>query len=426
MRTISPETTRTQTDCNQSGRNRRTFRNYSVFGTVSNWLAGGSCVMLLATALGMNNSMVTLIGNLPLLSFLCLPAGYWLAAKYGTVCSLRLARWVSVAGIFLQLASILICLHSPLWSHPVLLVGTLIYYLGTGASAAMVFPIQSNICPAAELSHYLAEIGSLSHIMSVCALLFASGTFQLISGLWAYFVLFTAGAFSVILSACSIRNFHAPAILQQIVGEPLLPQIRLALRHSVCRMQLLCGFYLNLAMATIVPACLLTAKRGCGISAAFATVLTMLQLLSAWGMCPVWRRGAEKYGSDRMMIVGWGISLAICVFWLVFPGGGNGWLVIPFLLSGTLTPFISTSLGDYFARTVPPRIQKGGSWLVFIFTGGIVGLTGIGLCALIFTAGEMLHCEGMAGFRFFFLVMFLVMFPGIWLLRRLKNIAAKK
>lgn len=426
MRAISPETIQKQMDCNQSGRNQRIFRNYSVWGTVSTYLAGSSCVMLLATALEMNNSMVTLIGNLPLLSYLILPVGYWLAAEYGTANSLRLARWFSFAGICLQMASILIYLRFPFLAHPVLLSGTLIYYLGTGAWAGMAFPIQSNICPAAELSRYLAEIGSLSNITAVCALLFASGTFQVIPGLWAYFVLFATGAFCVILSARVIRSFQAPAILQQIAGEPLLPQIRLALRHSVCRMQLLCGFYLNLAMATIVPACLLTAQRGCGISAAFATMLTMLQLLSAWGMCPVWRRGAEKYGSARMMIVGWGISLAICVFWLVFPGGGNGWLVIPFLLSGMLSPFISTSLGDYFARTVPPRIQKGGSWLVFVFTGGIVGLAGIGLCAFIFAMGEMLHYEGMAGFRFFFFVMFLVMFPCIWLLKKIKNIALKK
>lgn len=417
---------RIQQNSGQSGKNQRIFRNYSVWGAVSPWLAGSSCVMLLATALEMNNSTVALIGNLPLLSYLVLPVGYWLAAEYGTVSSLRLTRWVSFAGICIQMASVLIYLTWPLLSPMMLLLGTLIYYLGTGAGTGMVFPIQSNICPAKELPRFLAEIGSLSNITAVCALLFACGVLRVVSGQWAYFVLFAAGALCIIMSARVICGFQAPAVLQQIAGEPLLPQIRLALRHPVCRMQLLCGFYLNLAMATIVPGCLLTAQRGCGVSAAFATMLTMLQLVSAWVMCPVWRRGAEKYGSARMMIVGWAISLAICVFWLFAPDRGSWWIVMPFLLSGMLSPFISTSLGDYFARTVPARIQKGGSWLVFVFTGGIVGLAGIGLCALIFAAGEKLHYEGMTGFRFFFLVMLLVMLPCIWLLKEMKNAVLKK
>ncbi len=142
--------------------NRNILRDYIVWYAPEGYLTGSSIVILLAPSLGMSKTSIAIMGNLTLLCYLIMPAGYWLAAKQGTAASLRLERFISAAGIVLLMAVIPVSFLRAEIASAFLLCGTLLNVLGNGTTAAMMFPIQSNICPAAEQSRYLANIGSLS------------------------------------------------------------------------------------------------------------------------------------------------------------------------------------------------------------------------------------------------------------------------
>ena len=77
-----------------------------------------------------------------------------------------------------------------------------------------------------------------------------------------------------------------------------------------------------------------------------------------------------------------------------------------------------TSLENYFLLTVPKSLQIGGTFLVFVVTGGITGAVGMLMNWGLFKFGYLYLPDGAAGmsiYRFYYLAVGIIFALGILL-----------
>lgn len=197
-----------------------------------------------------------------------------------------------------------------------------------------------------------------------------------------------------------------PSILKTLAANPILPQIREAWQDKLIRKQLLVGFTLNMVFITMIPVNLLAIKKGCGASNMTVLLLTTLQLVAMIPVARLYRFIVEHFGPRKMLILTCPVVWLLAAYWFFVPVESSFWLMIlPFILISLITVGFSSSMGNYFIIATPNHLQVGGSILIFLIHGGLVGLVGIIANPLLFKIiGSYEAIDSMASFRLYYLI----------------------
>ncbi len=162
---------------------------------------------------------------------------------------------------------------------------------------------------------------------------------------------------------------------------------------------------LNLSLAMMLPVNLLAVRRGFGFGDFDGLFLTSIQVVS--GMTASWltRHLALRYGPRNLMVGAYPLIWVLALYWVFVPARPSLLLAaIPFIIAGFMMVFFSTNLANYFLISIPGRLQIGGTFLVFVVTGGLMGALGMVLNALIFhfVQTDLSGTETLTPFRVFY------------------------
>ena len=135
----------------------------------------------------------------------------------------------------------------------------------------------------------------------------------------------------------------------------------------------------------LIPVEMLMVKQGMGLTDAQVTTLWAVKVTASIAGAPVWSFLTQRFGSSKVCAGAILLIPLLCLFWGLTPLPQLENLVfLPFLTSGVMIVFYSNSLLDFFMKSVKSYKQQGGALLVMVITGGVAGLLGIGLNALLF------------------------------------------
>ena len=397
-------------------------RVYYAFTGTNAFIAGCSGMtpqVLLAMYLGIGSAWISGIGALGYLNFLFLPMGVLLAGKFGVGRTIRLGAWLYGAMCLLPAVSSLL----PGGRGVVFAVGVQMMNLSLACVTAMLFPLQKNITTPVTIFRFLSGTQIISASVTLLTGLGAAGFLAVCADAAALPLLFCAAAAVSIYEGWFIERLPEPAILRELASHPVLPQIRDAWRSGILRRQLLTGVMQNLALVTLVSVNILTAGKGCGMNGQQTMILSMIQM----GTVILFSRGfkavSERFGPRRVMIASYPLVWALALYWILIPPDGGFVLMIPpFLVAGILQLCFSVSQNAYFTITVPNSIQIGGTILLFLIAGGLVGAAGLVLNPLIFKLAECYPAgDAMTPFRMYYLIAGILSVPGIRAAIRLPN-----
>lgn len=383
---VSPEG-----DTDVQRRNRKAYLFFATCLTANSAICGESLLVLIAIRFGFGDTFCTLIGSFLYLGYLVLPSGYYFAARCGVVKSIAMQTMVSVLGSLLTLLAALIFPFSARTAQYMLTVGTMIFFAAKSSGSAMLLPLQANISNEHNRPHMLGKIAVCSNVAALMSTVVIALAMHFFKSSRTYPVLLGGGALLGTVSALSLMWLREPPILRTIAGYPVFRQIVLAWHEPLIRKQLLLGCCLNMSLVMLVPVEMLAVKHGMGFADAKVTAMWAVKVAASIAGAALWSFLARRYGSSKVCTYAVMLIPLLCLFWLLtpFPLMANI-AFLPFLVSGVMIVFYSNSLLDFFMKSVSAPKQQGGSLLIMVITGGIAGLLGFVLNALIFWGIEKL------------------------------------
>ncbi len=380
-----------------------TYRNFLAVNAAAGVCSGESMLILMAIRLNLPDSLVSCIGALTYLSYLVLPLGFLAAAKHGAGGSIR------KQGFFIALlcAGIMLSGLLPHGTASVFLFGVclIVLFFLRSSSASMLFPLQKSISTEQTLPGMLARnsiTGSsvgLAGSLGLAVLLSVSHDPRTLP------LIFAGGAGFAMVSAWIIGRIDEPGKLRRFAARPILPQVRLAWADKLMRKQLVTGCLLNLSLAMMLPVNLLAVRRGFGFGDSDALFLTSVQVVTSIAAAWATRHLALRFGPRNLMLWSYPLIWILAIYWMIVPEHPSMLLAsVPFLTAGLMTVSFSTNLANYFLISVPGRLQIGGTFLIFVVTGGLMGALGMLLNSLIFHLAQTMSpgAGPLASFRLFY------------------------
>lgn len=391
-------------------RARRCLMSKGAADAVGSICLGDSMMILIATGLGFPSACVSAIGSLNFLSYLILPLGFVIAGRMG-ICR---GIWTEQRGIMLSGLAIAAAAFFPGQARllfPLALVGC---YACRSCAASMVFSIQKNIAPGLHLPVLMSKLAVINSSVGLLTALAMAWVLSISQGMNALGGAAVAGAlFYGIAGYCMSRSPEDPQ-LRENARRPIMPSVHDALASRVMRLQLLAGCALNLPIAMLLPVNILIAKHGYGMTNTRILLLTMTQSLSAIACSALFRYLSPRFGPRRVMIGAFPIIVILCLYWLLLPAAAPFWLLLPpFAIAGGMNIFFSTSLGNYFVMTIPAHMQVGGTFLVFVITGGLVGVAGVLLNPALLRLAADFAGGSLAAYKLYFALCIILFLPGL-------------
>ena len=186
-------------------------------------------------------------------------------------------------------------------------------------------------------------------------------------------------AFSLFwFSGFRIRRICEPEVLQMFAGHSIWNQARIAWRDPLLRRQIFTGCVLNLMLVMLLPINLLMAKLGGNLPDFQIQLLGSVQMISAMAGSWILKKAIPVFGPRKIMASVCPLIWFIPSYWLLVPPHFSVYAaLLPFVMAGLLTNVINSTLSIYFTFTIPNRRQIGGTFWIFILTGGMVGLLGM-------------------------------------------------
>lgn len=380
-----------------------TYRNFAAANAAAGACSGEAMLILMAIRLNLPDSLVSCIGALGFLSYLVLPFGFPAAAKYGVGGSIR------KQGFFIALlcGGIMLSGFLPHGAAAGILFSAcliLLYFLRS-SSASMLFPLQKSISTEQTLPGMLARNNITASTVGLAASLSLAFLVSAAHSPRTLPLIFAGGAAFALLSAGIIGEIEEPRKLKQFAARPILPQVRLAWSDKRMRKQLVVGCLLNLSLAMMLPVNLLAVRRGFGFGDAGALFLTSIQVVTGIAASWLTRHLALRYGPRNLLLWSYPLIWILALYWIFVPARPSLLLAaVPFVTAGFMMVFFSTNLANYFLISIPGRLQIGGTFLVFVVTGGLMGALGMLLNSLIFhfVQGNSSGAGTLAPFRLFY------------------------
>ena len=372
---------------------------------------GESTLPLLALQLGLPDGVVSTVGAMNFSCFLVLPLGFVLGGRMGAGKSMRLENFGMALGAAI--------LGFAVWSWVGLFfAGLIAFFVSRAANFAMRFSLQRAIATDEEMPAMLARNYTGMYSCSLLGCLLVSFVLKLFPGANTLALIFLCGAILFALTGNCIGKVGEPGQVQKLAAVPVLPQVRLAWQHKLVRHQIYVGCLHNLILAAVVPINILAAKRGADMSDAAVIMLTAIQSVSAIAGSFVVKSITRKFGPRKMLILGYPLLWIICLWWCLIPENPPfAMLILPFILGGMLMVAFSTSLENYFLISVPTELQLGGTFLVFVVTGGAAGAVGMLLNWTLFKIAPMVidpAAGAMTTYHFYYTVTGLLFALGIF------------
>lgn len=386
-----------------------TLRNYWILSALALACCGDAVLPLLGVALELPDAVLSTLGAMNYASFLLLPLGFLLGGKLGAGKSMALENGVMALAVLLTASSLYL-------GKTAFFAGLLLFLTARAANNAMRFTLQKNIALESEMPAMLARNYIGLHSASLLGCLAVAVIFKLYPADRTIFFVLLAGALLFAAVAWCIRRIKEPLQVKQLAAQPLAGQIKAAWRDSLVRHQIYVGTLLNCFLATVVPINIIAAKQGASASNAMVIMLTAIQAISAVCGSILVREITRRYGPRRMMLAGYPLVWLLCAAWVLLPMRQYPLLMfIPFIAGGLLMMTLGTSLENYFLISVPTALQPGGTFLVFVITGGVAGTLGIFINSIIFKiAGAMNIPSGsMELYRFYFTIAGILFAAGI-------------
>ncbi|MBE6368080.1 MAG: MFS transporter [Lentisphaerae bacterium] len=395
----------------RSSQNRLCF--YWCFTALGMACCGDAVLPLLAMELGISDAVTSMLGAMNYGCFLLLPLGFWAGGRYGA------GRSMYIECAVMALAALLLAGSGALASHWLFFGGLAVYLVSRAANFAMRFSLQQNIAVDAETPAMLARNYIGMHSCSLIGFLLVSLVLYLFKGGNTMPLVLAAGGVFFFLAGKAIGGVFESESVRRQAAAPVRDQVKKAWQEPLIRQQIYVGCLLNLMLAAVVPVNILSARRGAGADASLVVMLTAVQALAAVSGCVLVRKVTQKFGPRTMMLTGYPLLWMLCLCWIFMPEQPGWWyLLIPFVLSGILLMAFGTSLENYFLLSVRPDLQIGGTFLVFVVTGGVTGAVGMLMNWLIFKLSAFVlppDAGSMDVYHFYYSVIGTVFAAGILL-----------
>lgn len=399
-----------------------TLRNYWVLSALALACCGDAVLPLLGVVLHLPDGVLSMLGAMNYASFLLLPLGFIIGGKLGA------GKCMALNNLFMALAALL--LMSAVWLGKwMFFAGLILFLTARAANYSMRFTLQKHIATAGEMPAMLARNYIGMHSASLVGYLAVSLIFRLCPGAWTLPGVLAVSILFFAAVAWCINRIIEPQQVRELAAEPLTGQIKAAWGSPLVRHQIYVGTLLNLFLAAVVPVNIIAAKRGAGISDAMTVLLIALQAVSSIGGSVLVKEITRRFGARKMMLCGYPLAWALCGSWCLLPIGQYWWMMfIPFVLGGVVLMAFGTSLENYFIASVPGKLQLGGTFLVFVITGGMAGVLGMILNWGIFQLSEFWQWSGnsMMPFCFYFMSVGVLFAPGILAVASLPSDLDKK
>ena len=391
------------------------YRRYNAVNGFSYMCLGETVLILFAVKLGCSDSIVAVLGAMLYFGFVLLPLGKLMTARVGAARS-QADFWVmrNIAALIVAAAAPISIFVGNGAASVLLLLGAFLFYGFRAAGVVMSQPLVGEICDARHQGTFIARCWLFFYTSGFLALLLITALTKLSESVWMLFVVIVLGTVCGIVASGFIRRIRESGEILKYAARPILPELRSALGNATIRQQLLAGMASNLAIILVIPICMLTLKRGYGLSDSFALSFSIIQfaaqILGSWLLT----RLADRFGGKRLTLAGFYCFYAIVIFWILAPRSVIAPLfVLPFLLTcGSV--IMGSSLTQYFLRTVPKAQQVAATIVISVATGVASGLAGMGISSSLLKAAAHFNQTGepMNTYRLYYLFV-LCLLPAI-------------
>ena len=387
------------------------LRDYTALAACASGCSSETLLVLTAVSIGIPGYLLSASGSLLYMSYLVLPLGFVVAARTGAgkcIGNFRMLQGISCLVVGLSF-------FVPAGAAYIFLAGVILLYASMSCAGSMLFPLQKNISTGKTISAMLSRNQITAAIAGLTVSLLITWLLSVYPSRTLLPLVFPAGFLLFILCGFRIRQIDEPAILQRYAEHSILKQARLAWRNPVLRRQILVGSMMNLLLAMLLPVNILMVKQGYDLPDSWVLLLSSIQVISSiagsW-LCKVF---TQRYGPRRMLITAYPLAWAICCTWqLASPGFSLFTAVPPFIMAGLLNIMLGSSLSNYFSITIPNRHQIGGTFWVFLVTGGMMGLLGMFLNPAILAVIQRFYpAEPFRHFQLYFLIAGILFAGGI-------------
>ena len=353
---------------------QRVLRDCVALSACASSCSSETLLILTAVSIGIPGYLLSASGSLVYMSYLVLPLGFLYAARVGS--GRCIGDFKMLQGIFCLLIGL--SLFVPAGAAYVFLAGVILLYASMSCAASMIFPLEKNISTEKTIAAMLSRNQITASVAGLTVSLLIVWLLTVYPSRTLLPLVFLTGFLLCLVCGFRIRRIDEPAILQRFAEHSILKQALLAWRNPVLRRQIWVGCLLNLLLAMLLPVNILMVKQGYDLPDSWILLLSSLQVISSIAGSWLCRVFTQKYGPRRAMIAAYPLVWAICLSWqLASPEFSLPAVLPPFIMAGLLNIFLSTSLNNYFTVTIPNQHQIGGTFWVFLATGGLMGLLGM-------------------------------------------------
>lgn len=393
------------------------LRDHAVLSAFAGGCGSETLLMLFAISLGVSDAILSATGSLTYFSYLFLPLGFKLTARVGAVKSI--GNFLFVSGLLYLMITISGFTRSA-W---LMIMMWVILHLCRSCSASMFFPLQKNISTEEERPGMLAKISSAGMVTGLCLTLLTAWLLSVFPHKVLLPVLFILACFFNILNSFNIRRIIEPAALKRMANHTVIKQAMMAWRLPILRRQIYVGSAMNLFLAMVPPMNVLVMKQGYHLPNSSIMILVAVQTISAIIALRIYKKLTLKFGPAEVLVRVCPLTWLLFLYWIFAPKEISLLTAMPpFILSGALAVVISTGLGNYFTNTVGNTHQVGGTFWVFVITGGAMGVIGMVMNPLILKMVQFCGAaSGIGMYRWYFVITALLFACLIYAPKRLVN-----
>ena len=412
---------------------RESQRNYNLFNLInglSYMCLGETVLILLAVRLGCPDYIVSALGAMLYFGYLLLPLGKIVTARTGAARSQSIFWVARNIAALLVACSALVCISGfRATAMGLLLTGAFFFYGFRAAGVVMSQPLIGNITTDADRGKVIGVSTGLFYVSCLVALVTISLLLKLSDSLGMLTGIIVVGALCGFTSSRFINRIDETEGIRNSARKPIAGEFRKVLRDRKLLRLLAAGFCVNLAVIMLIPISMLALKRGCGVSDTGALLFALGQFGASAAASFLSGKVANTIGPRKTMLYAYILMLGIGLLWLVAPANFSPvYMIMPFLLAGSMNLGTTNSVTHYFLQTVPEERRVASSMFIAVINGagaGIAGMTVTGalldLCAGFAPEGNPLY-----GYRIYFAVATVLLSVGIWVIARLRPLPLEK
>jgi hypothetical protein len=163
----------------------------------------------------------------------------------------------------------------------------------------------------------------------------------------------------------------------------------------------------------MLPNCILALRNGLGASETQIMAFNSLEIGVAMASAYFYKKAALAWGPRGCMLKTYPLLLCVSAFWWLVPGNAHiALFATPFVLLGIMNIFYSMAMSNYFTLSIPPRLQKPGTFLLLMVHGVAPGLLGLAVNPLLHKAIRLFTYEApLTPYRIFFTI-YIVFYVG--------------